>query len=39
MAQVLQTNCDYKIKTQTDGQITLDTGEVLVTGNLRVEGD
>ena len=39
MAQVLQTNCDYKIKTQTDGRITLDTSEVLVTGNLRVEGD
>jgi hypothetical protein len=39
MAQVLQTNCDYKIKTQTDGRITLDTSEVVVTGNLRVEGD
>jgi len=39
MAQVLQTNCDYKIKTQIDGRITLDTNEVLVTGNLRVEGD
>lgn len=39
MAQVLQTNCDYKIKTQVDGRITLDTNEVLVTGNLRVEGD
>lgn len=39
MAQVLQTNCDYKIKTQVGGRITLDTNEVLVTGNLRVEGD
>lgn len=39
MAQVLQTNCDYKIKTQIDGKITLDTNEVVVTGNLRVEGD
>jgi hypothetical protein len=39
MAQVLQTNCDYKIKPQTDGRITLDSGEVLVTGNLRVDGD
>jgi hypothetical protein len=39
MAQVLQTNCDYKIKTQIDGRITLDTNEVFITGNLRVEGD
>lgn len=39
MPQVLQTNCDYKIKTQTDGIITLDTSEVIVTGDLRVEGE
>lgn len=39
MAQVLQTSCDYKIKTQTNGSITLDTSEVIVTGDLRVEGE
>lgn len=46
MAQVLQTNCDYKIKTQTSGTITLDTspidgapGTVRITGDLLVEGD
>lgn len=39
MSQVLQTNCDYKIKTQSDGSITLDTAEVIVTGDLRVEGE
>lgn len=39
MSQVLQTSCDYKIKTQPSGVITLDTSEVVVTGNLRVEGE
>jgi hypothetical protein len=46
MSQVLQTNCDYKIKTQTSGTIVLDTspvegspGTVRVTGNLLVEGE
>jgi hypothetical protein len=46
MAQVLQTNCDYKVKTQTSGTITLDTspidgspGTVRITGDLVVEGD
>ena len=46
MSQVLQTNCDYKIKTQAGGTITLDTtpaagnnGTVRITGNLLVEGE
>ena len=46
MSQVLQTNCDYKIKTQSGGTITLDTspvagsnGTVRITGNLLVEGE
>jgi hypothetical protein len=46
MSQVLQTNCDYKIKTQTSGTITLDTrpidgapGTVVITGDLLVEGE
>jgi hypothetical protein len=46
MSQVLQTNCDYKIKTQSSGTITLDTspiagnnGTVRITGNLIVEGE
>jgi len=43
MAQFLQTNGDYTIKTTDSGKITLDTGpgigEVYVTGNLVVEGD
>jgi hypothetical protein len=45
MSQVLQTNCDYKIKTQSGGTITLDTspvagsnGTVRITGNLDVIG-
>jgi hypothetical protein len=39
MSQVLQTSCDYKIKTQPAGTITLDTSQVIVTGNLRVDGE
>ena len=43
MAQVIQTNGDYTIKTGEGNQITFDTGpgigEVKVTGNLVVEGD
>jgi hypothetical protein len=46
MSQVLQTNCDYKIKTQSGGTITLDTspvagnnGTVRITGDLVVEGE
>lgn len=43
MAQVLQTNGDYLIKTGEGNDITLNTGpgvgRVLVTGNLVVEGD
>jgi hypothetical protein len=46
MSQVLQTNCDYKIKTQTSGTITLDTspiggapGTVRITGDLVVDGE
>jgi hypothetical protein len=43
MSQVVQTNSDYRIKTQSSGIITLDTGEavgeVVITGNLRVQGD
>lgn len=43
MAQFLQTNGDYTIKTTDSGKITLDTGpgigQVFVTGNLVVEGD
>ncbi len=46
MSQVLQTSCDYKIKTQAGGTITLDTtpvagnnGTVRITGNLLVEGE
>lgn len=43
MAQVIQTNGDYTIKTGEGNQIIFDTGpgigEVKVTGNLVVEGD
>ena len=43
MAQFLQTNGDYTIKTYEGGIITLDTGprigQIKVTGNLVVEGD
>lgn len=45
MAEILQTSNDYKIKTRTGGEITLDVGSassggtVKVTGNLLVEGD
>lgn len=43
MGQVIQVNGDYNIKASEGGRITLDTGagvgEVLVTGNLVVEGD
>ena len=43
MAQFLQTNGDYTIKTYEGGNITLDTGprigQIKVTGNLVVEGD
>lgn len=43
MAQYLQVNGDYNIKTKEGGQITLDTGpgvgDVRVTGNLVVVGD
>ena len=43
MGQVIQVNGDYNIKTVESGTIKLDTGpgvgEVLVTGNLVVEGD
>lgn len=43
MAQVIQTNGDYTIKTGEGNQILFDTGpgigEVKVTGNLVVEGD
>jgi len=43
MAQYLQTNGDYTIKTQEGGDVTIDTGpgigRLFVTGNLVVEGD
>ena len=45
MGQFLQTNGDYNIKTREGGKITLDTGgpgtngEVVITGNLVVEGE
>src|SRR6056300_845 len=43
MAQFLQINGDYNIKTSEGGQVLFDTGpgigEVRVTGNLVVEGD
>jgi hypothetical protein len=45
MSQVLQTNCDYKIKTQAGGTITLDVGsatsggQVVVTADLIVQGE
>ena len=43
MAQFLQINGDYNIKTREGGQVLFDTGpgigEVRVTGNLVVEGD
>jgi len=43
MAQLVQSNGDYTIRTSETGTITLDTGnrvgEVIVTGNLQVRGD
>jgi O-acetyl-ADP-ribose deacetylase (regulator of RNase III) len=45
MGQFLQTNGDYNIKTREGGKIILDTGpaltggEVVITGNLTVEGE
>lgn len=43
MAQLVQTNGDYTIKTNEGGQIVFDTGpgigNIKVTGNLIVEGD
>lgn len=43
MGQVIQVNGDYNIKTREGANITLDTGpgvgQVVVTGNLLVEGD
>lgn len=43
MGQFLRVNGDYNIKTIEEGRITLDTGpgvgQVLVTGNLVVQGD
>jgi hypothetical protein len=43
MGQVIQVNGDYNIKTKEGSNITLDTGpgvgNVVVTGNLLVEGD
>lgn len=43
LRNVVRVNSDYKIQTSTGGQITLDTGTntglVLITGNLQVQGD
>lgn len=43
LRNVVRVNSDYKIQTNTGGQITLDTGTntglVLITGNLQVQGD
>ena len=45
MSQVLKTNCDYKIKTQPGGTITLDVGadnsggQVVITADLVVQGE
>jgi len=43
LRNVVRVNSDYKIQTNTGGQITLDTGNntglVLITGNLQVQGD
>lgn len=43
LKNVVRVNSDYKIQTNTGGQITLDTGTnvglVLITGNLQVQGD
>ena len=38
MTQVIRTNGDYKIQATNTGSITLDSSEVVVTGNLTVEG-
>jgi len=38
MTQVIRTNGDYKIQATNTGSITLDSTEVVVTGNLTVEG-
>ena len=38
MTQVIRTNGDYKIQATNTGSITLDSNEVVVTGNLTVEG-
>lgn len=38
MTQVIRTNGDYKIQATNAGSITLDSTEVVVTGNLTVEG-
>ena len=38
MTQVIRTNGDYKIQATNSGSITLDSNEVVVTGNLTVEG-
>ena len=38
MTQVIRTNGDYKIQATNSGSITLDSNEVIVTGNLTVEG-
>ncbi len=39
MTQVVQVNGDYKIKTPLNKSVTLDTGDVFVTGNLTVQGN
>jgi len=43
LRNVVRVNSDYKIQTNAGGQITLDTGNntglVLITGNLQVQGD
>lgn len=38
MTQVIRTNGDYKIQATNQGSITLDSTDVIVTGNLTVEG-
>lgn len=38
MTQVIRTNGDYKIQATNTGSITLDSTEVVVTGNLTVQG-
>lgn len=43
LRNVVRVNSDYKLQTNSGGQITLDTGNnvglVLITGNLQVQGD